>query len=183
MKSQLKGIFTGFHYSAFTVCRLQQQQQQQQHSQQQHHPKRNSPGYHVQRKATQVEIQRSQDLLNSYHKRRETDRLEDEAKSKVVIRKIYVKEKKIVVENTEDKRNKENGESERSELTREQSVFVLPSEKTQLNHVMNDELVIESEDCSGAISTTNTETKHHRTNSSASSDISVVECMSEEKAA
>ena len=42
-------------------------------------------------KVTLSEIRRSQVLLNNYRKRKEKERLDDEAQSNVIIRKIYVK--------------------------------------------------------------------------------------------
>jgi len=50
-----------------------------------------NPEYQIQRKVTLSEIRRSQVLLNTYRNRKEKERLENEAQSNVIIRKIYVK--------------------------------------------------------------------------------------------
>lgn len=47
--------------------------------------------FSVSLKVTLSEIQRSQELLNTYRERKEKERLEDEAQSNVIIRKIFVK--------------------------------------------------------------------------------------------
>jgi len=50
-----------------------------------------NPEYQIQKKVTLSEIRRSQVLLNTYRNRKEKERLENEAQSNVIIRKIYVK--------------------------------------------------------------------------------------------
>lgn len=74
-------------------------------------------------KVTLSEIQRSQELLNTYHERIEKERLEDEAQSDVIIRKIYVKSLNNDLEKEEEQTSRREEKLEQVTVNSEEKLL------------------------------------------------------------